>query len=175
MPTATRTKQSRPNIGKIIKEISQLLVKEATNGIPIRSNIGAKLIELKQAIEHGRWTKTLKKLGINERTAERLMQFATSPIGQEIRTHRTDLAQSLPSDLQKLVLLCPVPKERLDEVISAIDLRRSSCRRISNKIALLLGTTRGIGVDNSVDDDDDEPAPEVGAAARTPAHERQLP
>ena len=85
--------------------------------------IGAEFKKLKTQIPHGEWQKTVKEqLGYNEDTVCRLINLADSWLEEQITTLGRDLKARLATDVQKLVTLTRLPKEKFVDILTRYDL-----------------------------------------------------
>ena len=66
------------------------------------------------------------------------MQFSATPLAAAIRSGRTDLAEMLTVNLQKLVILGRLPSEEL-AAITEMDTRGMTCRQLADRVAEIRG------------------------------------
>jgi hypothetical protein len=118
------TRRDSDGVEKLVAKIRKLQQQEASTrveSIRCRIEIGEQLQALRSQTDHGQWSKKLKLLGYEKRTAERLMQVAASPLAAEMRTTGTHLGSRLPVDIQKLAQLARLSSDQLRTFLSTHD------------------------------------------------------
>lgn len=152
---ATTKKSPRPRTGTQdddrVKELVVLIKKDQQQEIKSRADltlsreaIGAKLIELKELVEHGAWLDHLSMFGFEGRTAERLMALSRSPLGSKIRTAGTSFTASLPTDLQALATLSRLPAKLLARAVKRNQEESMTRAQINHMVRELLGVPQKV-------------------------------
>jgi hypothetical protein len=101
---------------------------------------GEHLAALKAGLAHGKWLPTLKKLRIDERTAQYLMRIAASPLPGQIRAIPRISLVELPIDLAVLDQLARLPIGAMKKALTAWPFAELTAAEIAKKAREVLGS-----------------------------------
>lgn len=129
---------TRNKVNDVLMGIRKLLAKRSQTvraALLCHIELGEGLTQLKGLVEHGAWLPILAKLGIEVRTAQRLMKFAGSPLASQMRALRPHLVSRMPLDIRTLVGLAKLPADEVCQALESYDL--SSMSAAERKKAIL--------------------------------------
>jgi hypothetical protein len=123
---------------KLVAEIGNLLAERSRTSLSNAAEMGSKLQRLKAAVGLHQWGAVLEQLGVNVFGAIRMMVFADSPLGEAIRSGRTDWAEKLSTNLQKLALFGRLSPEQLAAAMEQMDTRKLTMRQIAARVRAMV-------------------------------------
>ena len=122
------------SLDKLFAKISVLQTKLKGNlaaAARCHVEIGMCLLRLKGTVGNGKQPEAYEKAGYKPRVAERLMQLAGSAVGKRIRLNESQFEAISSVDTQKLIPLCRLNDEQLDQALEQIKFDKMSREKIA--------------------------------------------
>ena len=137
------------DIAAIVERIQGLNRRHGGNKLQlIRDSIeiGQELKKLKQAAGHGQWARVRSEAGFGETQAVRLMKLADKRwLADEILSGAQDLNR-LPTDVQKLIKLVELDRDRVLELIALQDFDDMNRKQVRETVEAKQMTDQGLSV-----------------------------
>lgn len=142
--TATRRPKSRNKASAVEKTVAAIekltagLHKSGAASVKTLLKLGNQFERLHPQVADGQWEKTIKRLGYNVQSVQRLRKLAKSPVAEVVRTRGTPLLAHMAPDVQKLLMLGRLDVDQIDELLKDVDMHQVTREEMSdlvNKIA----------------------------------------